>query len=75
MGVPRRAVFELVAEAAFVMVRDVPMVVAMDGRRVGVGRSLAVAFSPLHAHDASFRRIAVAAACSNGRAAASPTAS
>jgi hypothetical protein len=47
VGVPGGSVLEVVAEPPFVMVTDVPVVVAMLGRRVGVLGFLALAFGPL----------------------------
>jgi hypothetical protein len=47
VGVPGGPVFEVVTEAPGVMVTDVPMIVTMLGRWVGVLRLLALAFCPL----------------------------
>jgi hypothetical protein len=47
VGVPGGPVLEVVARAPGVVVADVPMVVAMLGRRVGVLRFLALAFGSL----------------------------
>ena len=47
VGMPGGPVFEVVTEAPGVMVTNVPVVVAMLGRRVGVLRFLALAFGPL----------------------------
>ena len=56
--VPGGPVREVITETPAVMVADVPMIVAMLGRRVGVLRFLPLAFGPLpdvcH-HGASFR--------------------
>jgi len=61
VGVPGRSVLEVVTEAPLVMVADVPMVVAMLGRRVVVLRFLPLAFGALpdigHLHP-SFRVVA-----------------
>jgi hypothetical protein len=55
MGVPGGAVFEVVTEAPGVMVTDMPVVVAMLSRRVGVLRFPALAFGPLS--DLRHRRV------------------
>jgi hypothetical protein len=47
VGVPRDPVLEVVTETLGVMVADVPMVVPMLGRRVGVLRFLPLAFGSL----------------------------
>src|SRR5215203_4607841 len=47
VGVPGRSVLEVVTEAPLVMVADVPMVMAVLGRRVGVLRFLPLAFGAL----------------------------
>jgi hypothetical protein len=61
VGVPGRSVLEVVTEAPFVMVADVPVVVAMLGCRVGMLRFLPLALGALpdigH-RDPSFRVVA-----------------
>jgi hypothetical protein len=58
VGVPGGSVLEVVAESPFVMVTDVPVVVAMLGRRVGVLGFLPLALgslSDLRHRGVSFR--------------------
>jgi hypothetical protein len=47
VSMPRGPVFEVVPGAPGMMVTDVPVVVAMLGRRVGVLRFLPLTFGPL----------------------------